>query len=105
MRYQLGSGNVIKGEGGLAGFKNALAAMRNNDWNQAANQMLGSKWFKKDTPERALRASEITRDGNLATKLGPVYGVPCNEHEVATKILGLPYTGKTRVNSPNQSKP
>jgi len=54
MVYQMGAK-------GARGFKNALAAIKEGDFSTAADEMLDSKWFKVDTPERAYRESEIMR--------------------------------------------
>lgn len=59
MIYQLGFH-------GTSEFKNTLAAIKKGDFSTAADEMLDSKWFKIDTPERAYRESEIMR-GSLGS--------------------------------------
>ena len=54
MIYQLGFHETSE-------FKNTLAAIKKGDFSTAADEMLDSKWFKVDTPERAYRESEIMR--------------------------------------------
>ena len=41
------------GVSGLMGFRKALARLEAGDWQEAARQMLDSKWAKKQTPSRA----------------------------------------------------
>jgi len=53
MAYQLGVGGVLK-------FKKMWAALKNRDYQKAANEMLDSKWAKQ-TPNRAKRLAEIMR--------------------------------------------
>ena len=53
MAYQMGVSGVSK-------FKNALRHMKNEEWNQAADEMLLSRWYKQ-TPKRAKELSEIIR--------------------------------------------
>lgn len=53
MAYQLGVD-------GLANFKNALANMAARRWNDAADEMLNSRWAKQ-TPNRAIRHAEQMR--------------------------------------------
>lgn len=44
------------GVSGLLGFRKAMAAMERGDYEDAAREMLDSKWARKDSP---LRASEL----------------------------------------------
>lgn len=55
MAFQLGMG-------GLAGFKNMLAAVEGERWDEAAADMLDSTWAKQ-TPARAKRLAEQMRQG------------------------------------------
>lgn len=56
MAYQMGID-------GLFGFANTLAAFECGDYAEAAKEMRDSKWFRKDTPERAERhARAVERD-------------------------------------------
>jgi len=55
MAYQLGIG-------GLLLFKNTLAAMRRGDYDEAAREMLDSKWAKQ-TPARAKELAGMMRTG------------------------------------------
>lgn len=57
------------GVGGVAKFKNTLAAMARQEWQKAHDGMLDSAWAKQ-TPSRANRVSKIILNGNLAS-----YGV------------------------------
>lgn len=52
MAYQLGIEGVM-------GFRNTLIMMANGDYQQAAKEMLNSKWFRSDSPARAKRLSQI----------------------------------------------
>jgi lysozyme len=54
MAYQMGVA-------GLMGFKNTLRYMSARDWKLAADEMLDSKWARKDTPARARRMAEVIR--------------------------------------------
>jgi lysozyme len=56
MAYQMGLA-------GLLGFKRALAAMEGGSWDEAATEMLNSKWARSDSPRRAVEISEIIRTG------------------------------------------
>jgi len=58
MAYQMGVT-------GLAGFKNTLAYIANGDFENAAKNMLASKWAKQ-TPDRAKRHAEQMRTGHWA---------------------------------------
>ena len=53
MVYQLGVGGVLK-------FKKMWAALKDKDYQKAADEMLDSKWAKQ-TPNRAKRLVEIMR--------------------------------------------
>ena len=46
----------------VAGFRNMLAAIREGDWNDAADEMLDSKWARQ-VGRRAVRLAQIMRDG------------------------------------------
>ena len=47
---------------GFKGFKKAIAAIGARDWNQAADQMLSSKWAGQ-VGSRASRLAQMMRDG------------------------------------------
>lgn len=47
---------------GLANFKNALQAIQDEDWNQAALEMLDSTWAEQ-TPNRAERHAAVIKSG------------------------------------------
>lgn len=49
----------------VSGFKKALAAMEAEDWQEAHNQMLDSKWARDDSPGRAQREATIMLAGEL----------------------------------------
>ena len=53
MCYQLGITGFSK-------FRKAISAMQENDWEEAADEMLDSKWAKQ-TPNRAKELSNIVR--------------------------------------------
>ena len=53
MAYQLGVGGVLQ-------FKKMWEALKNRDYQKAADEMLDSKWAKQ-TPNRAKRLAEIMR--------------------------------------------
>lgn len=52
------------GLGGFLGFKNTIAAIREKDWNRAADNMLQSKWAEQ-VGNRALELAEMMRDGRF----------------------------------------
>lgn len=54
MVYQLG----LKG---TKGFKKFLLAIKEGDFNKAADEMLDSKWAREDTPIRAANEASIMR--------------------------------------------
>lgn len=56
MAFQMG----IKG---LLGFRKMLLALENRAYSIAANEMLDSKWYRSDSPNRAKRLAEIMRTG------------------------------------------
>ncbi len=56
MVYQMGGATV-------SGFKKMAAAIQNEDWEAAANEMLDSEWHRKDSPARARRMAKIMRTG------------------------------------------
>ena len=60
MAYQLGVT-------GLFGFKNMIRALKIDDYAMAYREALDSKWYKKDTPKRAMRHALVLRDGCLET--------------------------------------
>lgn len=51
MAYQMG----VKG---VLGFKKTLAFIKNREYKKASIEMLDSKWYKEDTPNRAKRLSD-----------------------------------------------
>ncbi|EEQ1468728.1 glycoside hydrolase family protein [Salmonella enterica] len=67
MEYQMGVN-------GLAGFNNMLAAITEQDWNNAANEMRRSIWAKQ-TPKRAERHAAVIESGQWA----PVYDFVINQ--------------------------
>lgn len=58
MAYQMGIG-------GLLDFTKALAAIERSEWDEAAREMLDSRWARQ-TPERARRLAEQVRTGEWA---------------------------------------
>lgn len=56
MAFQLGTNGVAK-------FKRMIEAIEDRDYDEAARQMLDSKWAKEHTPERARRMANIMRSG------------------------------------------
>ena len=50
------------GLSGVGKFKKALKAIENADWKVAADEMLDSKWARKDSPLRAERLADIVRE-------------------------------------------
>lgn len=58
MAYQLG---IM----GLSKFKNMINAIQDGDFLKASEEMLGSKWAKKDSPNRAHELSLMIRTGNI----------------------------------------
>ncbi len=55
MSYQMGVT-------GVSYFKKMIKAMKQSNWKVAADEMLDSKWAKKDTPNRANRLADIVRE-------------------------------------------
>lgn len=56
MRFQLGPTK-------FRGFKHTIAALAQQDYEQAADRMSDSKWAKLDTPKRAAEVIELLRTG------------------------------------------
>ncbi len=54
------------GIGGLNLFAKFLDYLRLGDYENAAKEMLDSKWYKEDSPKRAKELSEIIRTGKEA---------------------------------------
>ena len=52
------------GLGRFLGFKNTIAAIRDKDWNKAADNMLQSKWAEQ-VGHRAIELAEMMRDGRF----------------------------------------
>lgn len=48
---------------GFRGFKRTRRYLRQGNYKEAAMEMLRSKWYKEDTPERALRMSQVMLEG------------------------------------------
>ena len=61
MCYQLGVTGFSK-------FRKAISAMQEGDWEEAADEMLDSKWARSDSPPRAKELSDIVR--NQVEKIG-----------------------------------
>lgn len=57
MCYQMGITGVLK-------FKNMIAALEREDWQEAHNQALDSRWAKQ-TPERAKRHADSLLNGSF----------------------------------------
>ena len=51
---------------GLFGFKRALKAVEDGDWDKAGREMLDSKWARQ-TPKRARRTAYMIRYGKFPT--------------------------------------
>ena len=47
---------------GLGKFKKMIKAVEDSNWKMAADEMLDSKWARKDSPNRANRLADIVRD-------------------------------------------
>ena len=47
------------GVNGVSKFKKMIRAMKNEEWADAANEMLDSKWARSDSPNRAKELSDI----------------------------------------------
>lgn len=54
------------GVAGVLGFPSFLRAAAAGNWREAYNQMLDSKWYRKDTPERAMRHALVMYHGSIA---------------------------------------
>lgn len=57
MAYQMGVSGLLK-------FRKMIAAIEDNDWEEAARQALDSKWAEQ-TPNRARRHAEVLLTGEL----------------------------------------
>ena len=55
MAYQMGIHGVL-------GFRRTLRYLRQGRYDDAADEMLDSEWFREDTPSRAMRASNRVRN-------------------------------------------
>jgi lysozyme len=53
------------GIGGVGKFKRFLRAAQARDWEGARNEMLDSKWYREDSPGRALELANIFGSGRL----------------------------------------
>ena len=62
-RLALASMAYQMGREGLRGFGDALAAVRERRWPDAAAAMLDSKWAREDAPARAARLAAMMRAG------------------------------------------
>lgn len=62
MTFQMGIGSSRTGKG-LLGFRRALDATQQGDYETAAVLFLQSKWAEQDSPKRALRLMEMFRTG------------------------------------------
>ena len=51
------------GIAGLAKFERMIAAIFNEDWQNASKEALDSKWAKHDSPARAKRVADMLRTG------------------------------------------
>ena len=51
------------GADGLSKFKRMIAAIFDENWEQAAIEALDSKWAKQDTPRRAQKVATMLRLG------------------------------------------
>lgn len=56
MGYQLGLAGLLR-------FRRMLAAVAIEEWDQAADEMLDSKWAREDSPRRARELAEMMRRG------------------------------------------
>lgn len=54
------------GVAGVAGFTKSLALLNESKWNEAAAELLNSRWARQ-TPKRAIRVTDVIRTGT--TKL------------------------------------
>ncbi len=51
------------GLNGTLGFRRMWLAIERGDFDAAADEMLDSAWYRRDTPARAMRLSQIMRHG------------------------------------------
>lgn len=58
MVYQMGYPSVTR-------FRRMLHHIQQEDWAGAAREMLDSRWYKEDTPHRAMRLSQIMERGRF----------------------------------------
>ena len=50
---------------GVRGFSNFCKAAADGDWKRAYEEMLDSKWYKRDTPQRAMRHALVMLHGSI----------------------------------------
>ena len=62
MCYQMGVTGVCHP---VSGFKNMWASLRKGDYEEASMHALDSKWYRDDTPNRAMKVAEVIRTGRL----------------------------------------
>ena len=55
MVFQMGLTGVLR-------FKKMVSNMKDSNWKAAADEMLDSKWAKKDSPARAKRLAQIVKE-------------------------------------------
>ena len=66
MAYQLGYA-------GLMDFKKMIRALNVDDYDKAYTEALDSKWYKSDTPVRAMRHAQVLRAGKLKPVYDPIW--------------------------------
>lgn len=62
MAFQMGLGSAFLGTG-LLGFRKTLAAIRDEHYSHAAENMRASKWARVDSPARARRMADQLESG------------------------------------------
>lgn len=60
MAYQMGVGGVLR-------FRRMWDAIRDQDWDRAADEMLDSRWARTQTPRRAGRLALRMRAGSMGS--------------------------------------
>lgn len=58
MCYQMGVAGVCR-------FKNMWRSLKQGNFEEAAHHALDSQWYRKDTPNRAMRVASVIRSGTM----------------------------------------
>lgn len=62
MCYQMGVNGVCHP---VTGFKRMWASLKAGEYEEAAGHAIDSDWYRRDTPNRAMRVADVIRTGSL----------------------------------------